>query len=120
MRPADTLGLTENNSLGLLDGLAEAAHGAVDHAAVELLGGVEEVHEEGGADGAGAERVEADALARVDHGELAGHGEDGTLGGSVRKLGSGGAELGNEGGDVDDRAAAVETLLGLVLVLLVS
>jgi hypothetical protein len=44
--------LTEDNSLGLLNSLAEAAHGVVDETAVELLGGVEEVHEEGGADGA--------------------------------------------------------------------
>lgn len=46
--------LTEDNALGLLDGLAEAAHGAVDEAAVELLGGVEEVHKEGRLDGAAA------------------------------------------------------------------
>jgi hypothetical protein len=49
-----------------------------------------------------AERVEADALTRVDHGKLAGHGEDGTLRGGVRELRGGGAELGDERGDVDD------------------
>lgn len=42
--------LTEDNRLGLLDSLTEAAHGAVDHAAVELLRSVEEVHKERGAD----------------------------------------------------------------------
>lgn len=50
-KPIRPLALTENHRLGLFDGLAESAHGVVNHAAVELLGGVEEIHEEGGADG---------------------------------------------------------------------
>ena len=38
--------LTEERALGDFDGLAEATHREVHEAAVALLGGVEEVHEE--------------------------------------------------------------------------
>jgi hypothetical protein len=44
------VGLTENNRLGLLDGLAESAHWVVHESAVELLSSVEEVHKQWGAD----------------------------------------------------------------------
>ena len=39
--------LTEERALGDFDGLAEATHREVHEAAVALLGGVEEVHEQG-------------------------------------------------------------------------
>lgn len=60
-----------------------------------------------------AERVDADAFARVDHGEFARHCEHGALGCGVSDLGGGGAHDGYEGGGVDDGAADVE-VLGLV------
>lgn len=39
-------GPTEHDRLGLLDGLAESAHGIVDHSPVQLFWRVEEIHEE--------------------------------------------------------------------------
>lgn len=41
----------EEGTLGLLNCLAKATHGDVHHATVLLLGGVEEVHQEGGLKG---------------------------------------------------------------------
>lgn len=53
----------------------------------------------------------------MDHGKLAGHGEDSTLGRGVRELRRGRTDLADERGDVDDRAADAEALLGVGLVL---
>ena len=101
--------LTKDNSLGLLDSLAEPAHGVVHQSSVELFGGVEEIHQEGCTDGptiawsavsfhcilglmceemkernsSRAKSIEADTFPGVHHGELAGHSQDGTLGGGV-------------------------------------
>src|SRR6185369_11956003 len=74
-----------------------------------LVGGwvlVEDPHEERRLHRAGAERVDADALAGELDGQLATHREDRSFGGRVGDLGGGGAEYGHERGDVDDRAAA--------------
>ena len=49
--------LTEKDGLGLLDGLAESAEGQVGEAAVELLGRVEEVHEQRRLERATAEEI---------------------------------------------------------------
>jgi hypothetical protein len=38
-------GHTEDDSLGLLDGFSESAHRNVSHPSVELLWGVEEIHQ---------------------------------------------------------------------------
>lgn len=60
-----------------------------------------------------AERVDADAFACVNHGELTRHCEDGALGCGVSDLRGGSAHDGYKGGGVDDGAADVE-VLGLV------
>lgn len=57
-----------------------------------------------------AEGVEAEALAGVDDGELAGHGEDGALGGCVGELGSGGTDECDDGCGVDDAALGLLVL----------
>lgn len=74
----------EQNSLSLLDGLAKAARREVDLTA-HALGDViaEPVLEKRSVERCGAQAVEAEAFTGVDNGELAGHGEDGALGGSV-------------------------------------
>lgn len=41
-------GLTEQDGLGLLDGLSEPSHGQVVQSPVELFGRVQEVHQERG------------------------------------------------------------------------
>src|SRR3954454_18542365 len=97
----------EEGGFGDLLGFAETAHRDVD----EALGGAfgvlgEELLEEGGIDRAGAEGVDADAAAGELDAELAGEREDGALGGGVGALGDGCAHHGDEGGDVDHRAAA--------------
>jgi hypothetical protein len=38
-------GHTEDNSLGLLYSLSKSTHGDMSHPSVELLGGVEEIHQ---------------------------------------------------------------------------
>lgn len=58
----------------------------------------------------GAEGVEAVALAGVDDGQLAGHGEHSALGGGVGQLGGGGADEGDDGGGVDDGALLLAVL----------
>lgn len=102
---AGLIGSEEEDGLGLLDGLAEATSGEVN-LATHALGDVvaEPVLEEGSVERRRAERVEAVTLAGVDHGELAGQGKDGTLGGGVGKLGSSSADEGDNGGGVDDGA----------------
>lgn len=116
----------EEDGLGLLDGLAETTSREVDLTAEALsLIVAEPVLEKRGAggeissalvrigifegvasfdllEGGGAEGVEAEALAGVDDGQLAGHGEDGALGGGVGELRGGGADEGDDGGGVDD------------------
>ena len=57
-----------------------------------------------------AESVEAEALAGVDNGELAGHGENGALGGCVGELGGGGTNKCNHGCGVDDAALGLLVL----------
>lgn len=100
----------EDDSVGLLNGLTEAAGREVDLAAVALgLVITEPVLEERGVEGSRAEGVEAESLAGVDHGKLASKGEDGTLGGCVGELGSSSAHEGDKGRRVDDGA------LGLVV-----
>lgn len=96
----------EDDGVGLLNGLAEAAGGEVHLAAVALgLVVTEPVLEERGVEGRGAQAVEAEALAGVDHGELAGEGKDGALGGRVGELRGSGAHDGDERGRVDDGGA---------------
>eukprot|EP00128_Syssomonas_multiformis_P000968 Colp12_sorted_trinity150504_noHs@35954 len=101
----------EENSVGDLLSLTEAAHGDMHKAALLLLLSVKEVHQEGSAQGARAKRVHSDVLAGVDHSELTAHSEDTTLRRSVGDLGGGGTEEGHEGSDVDD-AATASTLQG--------
>lgn len=98
----------EQHGLRLLDGLAKAAGGEVD-LAPQPFGDVvaEPVLQQGGVEGGGAEAVEAEALAGVDDGELAGEGEHGALGGGVGELRGGGADEGDDGGGVDDAAAGL-------------
>lgn len=43
-------GHTEDDSLGLLDGLSESTHRDVSHPSVQLLWGVEEIHQQRGSD----------------------------------------------------------------------
>lgn len=61
-------------------------HRDVHHPALLLLRRVEERHEQLGLERTGAKRVESDSVARVDHGEFAGHGEDGAFRGGVGEL----------------------------------
>lgn len=100
----------EDDSVSLLNGLAEATSREVDLAAVTLgLVVTEPVLKKRGVERRRAERVEAEAFASVNHGELTGKSEDGALGGSVGELRGGGAHEGDKGGRVDDGA------LGLVV-----
>ena len=70
----------------------------------------EPVLEERGVERCRAKGVEAEALAGVDDGELAGHGEDGALGGCVGELGSGGTDECDHGCGVDDAALGLLVL----------
>ena len=83
------------------DGLAGAKFGASFFfvVAVELF---EIALDEGGLDGAGADGVDAQGFGVVD-GELAGHGDDGALGGAVGEALLD-ADKAGDGGDVDDGA----------------
>ena len=57
-----------------------------------------------------AESVEAEAFASVNDRELAGHGENGALGGCVGELGSGGTDECDHGCGVDDAALGLLVL----------
>lgn len=89
----------------LLNSLAKAARREVHLAALALgLVVAQPVLQQRGVEGRGTQAVEAEALAGVDHGELAGEGEDGALGGRVGELRGGGTDEGDDGGGVDDGA----------------
>lgn len=101
----------EQNSLCLLNSLTETARGEVDLTPVTLgLVVSEPVLEKRSVERRRAEGVEAEALAGVDDGELAGHGENGALGGCVGELGSGGTDERNNGCGVDDAALGLLVL----------
>lgn len=101
----------EQNSLCLLDSLAETTRGEVDLTPVALgLVVSEPVLQQRGVERCRAESVEAEALAGVDDGELAGHGEDGALGGCVGELRSGGSNECNDGRGVDDASLGLLVL----------
>ena len=108
---AGLVGSQEQDSLCLLDSLAETARGEV-HLTPVTLGLVvsEPVLEERSVERCRAESVEAEALTGVDDGELAGHGEDGALGGCVGELGSGGTDECDDGCGVDDAALGLLVL----------
>ena len=108
---AGLVGCQEQDSLCLLDSLAETARGKVDLTPVTLgLVVSEPVLEKRGVERCRAESVEAEALACVDDGELAGHGENGALGGCVGELGSGGTDERDHGCGVDDAALGLLVL----------
>ena len=69
-----------------------------------LLVVAEPVLQERGVKRGGTEGVEAETLAGVHDGELAGQGEHGALGGRVGELRGGGADEGDDRGRVDDAA----------------
>jgi hypothetical protein len=108
---AGLVGSQEQNSLCLLNSLAETARGEV-HLTPVTLGLVvsEPVLEKRSVERRRAESVEAEALAGVDDGELAGHGEDGALGGCVGELGGGGTDERDHGCGVDDAALGLLVL----------
>lgn len=100
----------EDDSLGLLDGLAEPAGGEVDLAAQTLgLVVAEPVLQQRGVEWGRAQAVETVALASVDHGEFTGQREDGALAGGVGELRCGRADEGDDACSVDD------TSLGLLV-----
>jgi len=108
---AGLVGCQEQDSLCLLDSLAETTRGEVDFTSVTLgLVVSEPVLEERSVKRRRAESVEAEALACVDDGELAGHGENGALGGCVGELGSGGTDERDHGCGVDDAALGLLVL----------
>ena len=108
----------------LLNGLTKAATGEM-HLTAEALGVVvtKPVLKEGGAmgvistcyhylgngnallEGTGAEGIEAEALAGVDDGQLASHGQNGTLAGSVSQLRSGSTHQSDKASSVDHAAS---------------
>jgi hypothetical protein len=101
----------EENSLCLLDGLTEAAGREVNLTPVTLRLVVSEpVLQERGVQRCRAECVEAEALASVNDGELAGHRENGTLGGCVGELRSGGTNKCDHRCSVDDAALGLLVL----------
>lgn len=96
----------EQYRLGLLDRLAEATHGHMDQTSVLLFLRVQKLHQKRGPQRTGAQRVEANVLLGVHDGQLAGHGQYGTLGGRVGQLWSGRTAEGDKGSGVDDGATA--------------
>jgi hypothetical protein len=108
---AGLVGSQEEDSLCLLDGLTETAGREVDLTPVTLgLVVSEPVLQERSVQRCRAECVEAEALASVNNGELAGHRKNGTLGGCVGKLRSGGANECDNGCCVDDAALGLLVL----------
>ena len=108
---ASLVGSQEQNSLCLLNSLAEATRGEVDLTPVTLgLVVSKPVLEKRSVERCRAESVEAETLAGVDDGELAGHGEHGALGGCVGELGGGGTDERDDGGGVDDAALGLLVL----------
>jgi hypothetical protein len=108
---AGLVGSQEEDSLCLLDGLTETAGREVDLTPVTLgLVVSEPVLQERSVQRCRAECVEAEALASVNNGELAGHRKNGTLGGCVGKLRSGGANKCDNGCCVDDAALGLLVL----------
>lgn len=100
---AGLIGSQEQDSLGLLNSLAETAGGEVDLAPVALRLVISEpVLEERSVQRRRAKSVEAEALASVDDGQLTGHGEDSTLRCCVGKLRSSGANKSDNRSGVDD------------------
>jgi hypothetical protein len=107
---AGLVGSQEQDGLRLLDGLAETARGEVDLTPVALgLVVSEPVLQQRSVEWRRAESVEAEALASVHDGELAGHGEDCTLGCCVGELGSG------RPNESDDRRGVDDAALGLLV-----
>lgn len=101
----------KQNSLGLLNSLAKATRGEVNLTPVALgLVVSQPVLEERSVQRRRAEGVEAEALACVNNGELAGHGEDCTLGCRVGELRSGGSDESDDRGSVDDAALGLLVL----------
>jgi len=100
---AGLVGSQEQDSLCLLDSLAETARWEVNLTPVTLgLVISQPVLEERCVERRRAESVEAEAFASVNDRELAGHGENGALGGCVGELGSGRANECNNRCGVDD------------------
>ena len=95
----------EQGAVGDLDRLAEAAHRHVHEAALALGLVGQELGEQRREHRSGAQRVGPDALAGVDHGDLAGHRQHRTLRRRVGDLRRRRAHVGDERGDVDDAAA---------------
>ena len=86
MNDASSLGEERDRGRELL-GLGEAAHRDVHEAALRALGVLrEQLLQQRRVDRAGAQRVDADALARELHAEFARHREHAALGGGVRDL----------------------------------
>ena len=92
--------------LAISIGLAEATHRDVHEAALALGVVGQELGEQRREHRARAQGVGPDALAGVDHGDLAGHRQHRALRRRVGDLRRGGTQVGDEGGDVDDAAAA--------------
>jgi hypothetical protein len=84
----------------------------MDETALALGFGVEELHQQLRAQRAGAQRVDANVLARVDHRELPGHRDHAALARRVSELRRRGAHESDERGRVDDRAASGATQRG--------
>ena len=100
------VGGEEQRAVGDLDRLAEATHRHVHEAALALGVVGQELGEQRREHRARAQRVGADPLAGVDHGDLAGHRQHRPLRRGVGDLRRRRAEVGHERGDVDDAAAA--------------
>src|SRR5919106_2553587 len=115
-RPVHIRGLVareEERAVGDLPRLREPPHRQVHEAALERAGAlVEEAHEEGGLDRAGAEGVDADAATGELDGELAAHREHRPFRRRVRDLRGRRTRESDERGDVDDRAAAALEQVG--------
>ncbi len=109
-RPVHVGGLVAREEQRAVDDLArlrEPAHRPVDPPPLERRGVVaEDAQQERRLDRARAERVDADALPRELHRELAAHREHGALRGAVGDLRRRRAEDRHERRDVDHRAAA--------------
>jgi len=107
---AGIIACQKHHHMRLLNCLSKPAGGEVDLPA-EPLGLIvtQPVLQQWSVQRSGAEVVEAVAFARVDDRQFAGHGEHRTLGGGVGKLGSSGADQGNDGRGVNHRC------LGLVV-----
>ncbi len=77
----------------------------MDQAPLSFFLRVQVFHQHFGAQGAGAQRVDADIIAAMYDGQLTGQCEHAALAGGIGQLRGGSAEQGDKGGGVDDRTA---------------